>query len=364
MKVGILTFPSSISYGAVLQMYALYHAVGELGHSAEVINYHNSYMKAYKHITHGKKPSFKTRMNNVTRKLMHRRLYKEFLRFERSMMSKYPERATSSHSDLITLSSRYDAVICGSDQVWNPDITDSDMSYFLDFCGAETKRISYAPSFGVTEFSDNFTEKIKKELSSFRAVSVREEQGREYLKKVITDDVALVCDPTFLVSPDYWHSIEKKHPLGSGDYIVYYIIKSSHTLMKHAIDLSNKTGYKLVIVGGNSLQKKKNTNPMIDYAVDISPEEWLYLIHNAKYVVTNSFHGTAFSINYRKNFYLECSSYTNSRLEHITKTLGLSDRILSPDTVFEPSDVDYSITDRVLPGLVESSLTYLKNALS
>lgn len=364
MKIGILTFPSSISYGAVLQMYALYHAVNELGYSVDVINYHNPYMRAYKHITHGKKPSLKTKINNVTRRFMHKRLYKEFKKFEMTKMTKYPKKVTSSHSDLVKMSPRYDAVLCGSDQVWNPDITDSDMSYFLDFCGENTRRISYAPSFGVVDFKDKFTADIKKELEKFYAVSVREEQGREYLKTVIDREVTLVSDPTFLVPREHWNSVEKEHPLAKGDYILYYTIRSSHTLIKHAAELSKKTGCKLIIVGGNSIQKRKNKNKMIDYAVDASPGEWLYLVRHAKYVVTNSFHGTAFSIIFRRNFYLECSSYTNSRLEHITGMLGLSDRIVKKDDDIIPSAIDYSKNEEKLAELTESSMNYLKNSLS
>lgn len=364
MKVGILTFPCSTSYGAVLQMYALYHTVGSLGHDARVINYHNAYMKADKHYITENQSSLKTLLKKKAKRFMHRRLYRVFADFEKNYMQHYPTKPTDSMGELYDIGLCFDAAICGSDQVWNPDITDSDMSYFLDFCTDKTRRISYAPSFGVVEFSDGFTNKIKRELEQFHAISVREEQGRQYLSDVIDKGVALVCDPTFLVPADHWAMLEHEHPLGKGDYIFYYTIRSSHTLMSHAIELSKKTGLKLIIVGGNSVQKQKNKNRMIDYAVDISPEEWLYLIHHAKYVVTNSFHGTAFSVNFRKDFYLECSSYTNSRLEHITKALGLCDRILSKDTEIEPSHVDYGRTDEVLPELIGESMGYLENSLS
>ena len=120
---------------------------------------------------------------------------------------------------------------------------------------------------------------------------------------------------------------------------------------------------KIVRVGGSVISGIKNKNPGVEYAVDISPSEWLYLLHHARYVVTNSFHGTAFSINFRKDFYVEFSSATNSRLEHITNMLGLCSRIVREGTAAASERCDYSVTEKVLPELRESSIAYLESAL-
>ena len=102
---------------------------------------------------------------------------------------------------------------------------------------------------------------------------------------------------------------------------------------------------------------------MIKYAIDASPEEWLRLVHNAKYVVTNSFHGTAFSIIYRKDFYLELPKFAPSRLINITSILGLSDRIVNKAECDNVSACDYSTADTVLPQLRDASIKYLESAL-
>lgn len=356
MKVGIFTFPNSTSYGAVLQMYALYHSVESLGHAPEVVNYHNAYMKAQKHT------SRRSWLRQTLGQLLHYRQYRKFHQFEKKRMGRYPKAPISDPAGLPELAKRYDAVICGSDQVWNPDITGGDLSYFLNFCDEDTKRVAYAPSFGLSEFSDDFSNAIRGDLEKFHALSVREAPGQALIADLIGKNVPLVCDPTLLMSADEWARMEKKHPAAEGAYIFYYTIRTSATLWNQCKAFAKEKGLKIVAVGGNPLTKWKQRDEQVEYAVDIGPEEWLYLLHHARYVVTNSFHGTAFSINYRKDFYVEFSSLTNSRLAQITQTLGLSAQITGKDS-FSGAAADYSVTDHVLPQMRKASMDYLSGAL-
>lgn len=363
MKIGILTFPNSTSYGAVLQMYALYRIVQQTGHDVEVINYHNSYMKMKKHVEKASgESSAKTARKFLLRELLHYRLRSSFRRFEKRQISCYPLRAFEETEKLVEIGKRYDVVICGSDQVWNPDITGTDLSYFLNFCGENTKRVSYAPSFGIEEFTQEFCCVVSAELEKFSAISVREEPGKELIKKLTGREVPVVVDPTLLVRGEEWSELEQEYSV-DGEYILYYTIRRSDNLLRYCKELSVKTGMKVVVVGGNILKKLRNHDKRIEYAVDISPEQWLYLVHHARYVVTNSFHGTVFSINYRKDFFVEFSSLTNSRLEQVVKTLGFEDRIVRQGVSAELSCADYTVADEKLSALCENSLNYLQNAL-
>ena len=164
-----------------------------------------------------------------------------------------------------------------------------------------------------------------------------------------------------LLDAEEWSAVERKYPVGTAGYILFYTIRKSEKLMNYCRKLSEKTGLKIIVVGGNLLQNIKSEK--IKYAVDISPEQWLYLIHNATYVVTNSFHGTAFSVIYRKNFYVELSSATNSRLSHITNILGLQSRIVNCEAVTEITDCNYLVADAELKKLRIESLNFLKKAL-
>lgn len=353
MKIGILTFPNSISFGAVLQMFALQHRVKMLGHQVEVINYHNRFMKNERHCIG------KSRLRTLARRILHGGQYRRFLKFEKKM-GLFPKKAISTPEKLAELSSRYDAVICGSDQVWNPEITGGDMSYFLDFCGDSVRRISYAPSFGVESLEAGFAARAAKELEKFSGVSVREEQGCRLVREMTGSEPELVADPTLLLTPDEWLGIEEPWPVPAEGYILQYTVRGSESLSAFSRRLSEKTGLKVIIVGGNRFRRHGEREL---FASDITPGQWLYLMRNAEYVVTNSFHGTAFSINFRKDFFVEFSSRTNSRLSHIVTAMGLESRVLAAGVEAVTDSVDYTLTDAVLPQLREESLGYLIHAI-
>lgn len=363
MKVGILTFPNSSSYGAALQMFALYQTCRDLGYDAEIVNYFNLWMKQMKHVTVGQgKGKALLWGKRKANDLLHICMKARFARFEKQM-HKYPRKAVSDPAQLSLLAKRYGAVICGSDQVWNPDITGEDLSYFLNFCGEETARVSYAPSFGVEALAGQYAQKVRRELEAFDHLSIREEVGQRMIRDLAGLDAKLVVDPTFLLDAAMWQKYEQPHPQAKGAYILYYTVRSSKTLWKHCLSLARKTNMKILRVGSNVVSKYLKKVDGVEDVCDIGPGQWLYLMRNASYVVTNSFHGTAFSINYGKNFYVEFSSATNSRLSNIVKLLGLEDRVVYEDTDIAASAADYGVTAAVLPQMKAESLAFLADAL-
>lgn len=363
MKVGILTFPNTTSYGAVLQMYALYRAVEQLGGEVEIVNYLNSFMKNQRHTAAMQCGGLKRRLKLLAQNTVHAKQLRGFRRFE-AQLCRFPHKAIERPAKLARLADRYDAVICGSDQVWNPDITGCDMRYFLDFCGDQTKRIAYAPSFGIEDFSPAFREKIRVPLQRFDSLCAREKPGQELVQALTQKEVPLVLDPTFLLRQQDWEQLEKKHPAGTGDYILYYRVRRSDSLLKFCLEKAQEQGLKVVYVGGNAVKQLKNRDKRLQYAYDLSPGQFLYLLHNAKYVVTNSFHGVAFSVHYKKDFFLEMSSLTNSRLHQIVETAGLEDRVIGPDCASTDTPVDYDRVYRRLEPERALSAAYLKEAIT
>lgn len=364
MKIGIMTFPNMTSYGCSLQMYALYRAVEQAGAEAEIINYRNEYMKARRHTSVGRSgSSVKVAMRVTATKLLHLRQIMAFRSFE-GRLRRYPAQVASEKETLREAAKRYDGVICGSDQVWNPFITGTDLSFFLDFCGSDTKRIGYAPSFGISEFSGEFTDQIRPELEKFRHLSVREDVGARYVAELVNRHVETVLDPTFLITPQEWTALEKPHPLAEGKYILCFPVRKSAELIRFGRELAEKKDAILIVVEGNLLTQLRNKDRHIKYALDLSPEEWLYLMHHADCVVTNSFHGAAFSIHYRKDFYLECSSAkANSRLEQLAALCGLEDRIIRDGSGGTDTPIDYEkVEDRIAPAR-QASLDYLKQSI-
>lgn len=363
MRIGIMTFPNSVSFGATLQMYALYKAVEKLGAHPEILNYQNSYMKAERHTRVIRETSTnKKRLRLAARKVLHWRQFLGFRNFEKKMRM-YPGKTVDSADGLARLSQRYDGVICGSDQVWNPQITGEDVSYFLDYCGPETKRIAYAPSFGITELPEPFQARIKEELSRFSALSVREQEGAKLLRDMLNRDVPLVLDPTFLLEQDEWIKLEQMHPAAKESYILLFTVFSSRSLMNFCRELAEKSNKKIVVVGGNALRQLRNKDKRIEYAWDLNPGQWLYLIHHADCVVTNSFHGTAFSIHYEKDFYVEPAPSANSRLAQIIRTSALEDRVVGNCEADAEKHINYSEVRNRFAQPKEQSLSYLKESI-
>ena len=362
MKVGILTFPNSVSYGACLQMLALQDTVRRMGHEVEIINYHNPYMKREKHTEKGRNP-IKRAIRRRVRLLLHWRLYRRFRRFEQSRAAAYPARPFTDRTRLREIGGRYDAVICGSDQVWNPHITDTDLSYFLDFCGPDTRRIAYAPSFGVEEFPQGFDKAVAAELTQFHALSAREESGRRMVERLTGRETPLVVDPTWLVDAADWAAMEQPHPAADGDYVLYFVVNQSKELLQRCRAFARAHGLKVVVIGGNPLTARFRQAPTLTYATDVGPEQWLYLVRNARYVFTNSFHGTAFSVLFQREVYVQYPAHNGSRLRQVLESLGMEDhRVCEGDPLTE-TPINYERARTVFAQMKQASLKYLENAL-
>lgn len=363
MKIGILTFPNSSSYGAVLQMYALYNAVEKLGVEVEIINYHNLYMKRQKHYLSANCISSEKRLlKNAAAEVIHWRQKSSFAKFEKKMWL-YPSKAVHDLCVIPDIDMRYDAVICGSDQVWNAHITDYDMHFFLDFCKDDTKRFSYAPSFGKVTYFHGMEDRINQELKKFEHISVREQEGQRYIEQLTGIKPTLVLDPTFLLQREEWEQIEEEYTVPQDGYIVYYTIHSSAKLFDFCRKLAEKENKKIVIIGGNVLKRMKNKDPRLVYACDLSPTEWLYVFSHADCIVTNSFHGTAFSIHYQKNFYVEFSSDTNARLEEIIRVCALEDRVIDHADLRCSASIDYDSVKCRLVERREQSFAFLREVV-
>ena len=364
MKIGILSFPNMTSYGCTLQMYALYRAVEQAGAEAEIINYRNEFMKARRHTSAGRSANpVKAALRGTATRMLHLRQILAFRSFERKML-RYPAKTISQNLELKSAAGRYDGVICGSDQVWNPLITGGDLSFFLDFCGPETRRIAYAPSFGISDFSEDFSESICPELDRFHALSVREDVGSRYVEGLVNRKVETVLDPTFLLSREDWTVLEKPHTLAGEKYVFCFPVRKSGDLIQFGLQLAEKRNATLVVAEGNLLTQIRNKEQRLKYALDLSPEEWLYLIHHADCVVTNSFHGAAFSIHYQKDFYLECSSQkANSRLEQLVELCGLESHVIREDCASWASHINYADVEARLAPARALSLAYLEQAI-
>ena len=356
MKIGIITFQNAVNYGAVLQTYALQNTIGKLGGNSEIINYQckkiNSMYDPFPKTTNIRKM-----ISNI---IWYKRKKKKKLAFE-NFEKKYLKVTNKKYynkKELEETNNIFDKFIAGSDQVWRAESTGFDTTYFLDFVKDNNKKYSYAASFGSDNIEEKYKEKYIELLKDYNELSVREEQGQTIIQELLHKKARLDLDPTFLLEKEEWRKIEKK-PQNKEKYIILFIIRKSETIFRFAENLARVKGCKLIYISND---RKKEVDAT--YIGGISPEEWLGYIDNAEYIVTNSFHGVAFSIIFNKKFFIELQPYpakANSRLENIMDIFKLREReIVNGGNDYIDKKIDYTNVEKIIQEKKEKSIQYLR----
>ncbi|MFR2839550.1 MAG: polysaccharide pyruvyl transferase family protein [Zhenhengia sp.] len=360
MKIGIITFHRAVNYGAILQAYALQQALNKLGVDNEIIDYRCRHIEdAYS--------LFDIKKIKSLRNLIHIVLYDPVNKIKSNKFKKFIEQNIKMSSkietknDLNEINMNYEAFITGSDQVWNNKCTGFDKAYFLDFVKDDTKKNSYAASFGTNCIIEELEEDYRKLLGKFNNISIREKQGQEILRELINIDVPVHLDPTFLLTKEEWLNVVKDTS-NKDKYILVYLMQYSPSIIKFAENLSKSSGYKIIHINNEIIKKAKGK-----YIRTSGPEEFLGLFAGAEYIVTNSFHGTAFSINFNKNFFVELlppPAKVNSRLENIMDLLNLRDRqIVNGKNINIDKSIDYNKVNAKIAEEREVAKSYLREIL-
>lgn len=362
-RVGIITFHRAINYGALLQTYALQVSVEKIGGECEVIDYHNKQIdRQYIKLSLSKAKGLKDFAKYILYSRTHNRKYEKF----RSFASKYLHLSSMcrDHNDLSRISSRYDLLISGSDQIWNYGITDFDTAYFLSFLNDRVKKNAYAASFGISQIPEEVAQDYKNLLGEYNKITVRENQGAEIIRDLTGRDVEVALDPTLLLCMKEWNKIaaEKKEK----DYILIYSFGLTPTMKSFAENLSKKTGCRIIFFPASSFVRNWIRAPFV---MSASPEEFLGFFKNASYVVTNSFHGTVFSILYEKSFFLEKHKprlmNRNSRFDSLLDLLLLHDReIVNGENKFIEKRIDYTRVTSALEQERMKSLAFLEKIVN
>ena len=260
----------------------------------------------------------------------------------------------------------YDVLCIGSDQVWNYEKGYSLEPFFACFDKKGTKKISYASSIGLSSLSKEAERVFKKELSGFSHLSVREQQASELLENLLDRDVDVVLDPTLILDNKEWQEVAKFDMCPKEKYILVYIvtIKPCDYVLEVARHIAKERNLKIVRICRDAYPEHSGND--VQEILTAGPSDFVGLFANAEFVVTNSFHGTVFSINFSKSFYsvIKSQHSTNSRLTSILKKLNLENRILpvgSPLPMI--SDVDYTIPAEKLKEERYHSIEYIKKAL-
>ena len=288
----------------------------------------------------------------------------KFERFHREN-TRFSSRQFCKISELYEAPPAYDIYCAGSDQVWNPFNYVSLYPYFLTFAPKGTKKISYASSFGVSEIPPTAQPVFKACLNDFDAISVRELTGVAIVNKLCDRVAELVCDPTLLLDADEWSKVEQCVPDVPDDYLLVYELHPIPYLSKVAQYVARQLGVSIVRICSESL----TTQPNVINLADIGPAEFVYLFRHAKFVVTNSFHGTAFSINMKRNFYcvLSPKQNNNSRQLSLLNICHLSQRVLfdnMPLPEMASLQIDYSEPSLLLDQFRSKSKEFINKSVN
>ncbi len=366
MKVGVLTFHASHNYGSMLQAYALQHVLGDMGVENEIINLRTSVQRGLipPAITMSHPRSSLRQLIKLPVKTI--KAQKKYNRFERFLSQDLKLTAElDSYDDVEKYigTHKYDALIVGSDQIWNTGCYDFDKSYVLSFENNDFKRIAYAPSLG------SFPEKTPKEkidwiigdIKRFDFLSTREQRGADFISPLIDRHVEVVLDPTLLLDQNSYKKLYRGKPIVEGKYLFYYTPREEPGTFDKVREIADKLRLKIVV----TQQHPDYVGENIIYKTTCGPREFLNIIANAAFTAGKSFHLMVFSILFHKEF-LMVSRDHDSRFTNVLDKLGLSGRIVNPDdrNVVIPSAADFGAIDEKMIELRKSSLDYLRNALN
>lgn len=356
MKIGILTFHNAHNYGAMLQCYALQQYLLKCGHDVEVIDYRPYfYQKQYERHTLSKcfrKNIFLFLKNIYYNYILYNLRYFAFDRFLQQYI--YVSKESMCIPDY------YDAYIVGSDQIWNPSITDGFQDiYFCNFNFSKGKRkyISYAPSLEIRHLTLEEKVYLKRALSKFDAISVREKFSIPLLQPLTNKVITQVCDPILLGDISLWDPMIRIRHI-KYRYVLVYQIRETSDAMVLARRIANQISGKIVVLTAR-IDKKYDTKYQI-----ASPSEFINYIYYADFVVTTSFHGCAFSILFNKSFYsFELGDEFDLRTTSLLQTVGLEHRMIDGIDNISISNINFDEVNSKLDKLKQESRLFLKEAL-
>ncbi len=368
MKIGILTFHRAHNYGAVLQAYALKTFLVGLGHNVKLIDYWPvSHEKIYKLWN---KDVFKNKSFIIRLKIFIKFLLLFFKKKKRidkfnNFIYSYLEldkiiKYQKLDSDI---NINVDCLVYGSDQIWRNWITlekyiGFDSTYFGYNVDSSVPKITYAASMGIIKYTKEEEIFLQKAIANFSTILVRENNLFNLLNSFdYKSDI--VCDPVFLLSKKQWNDILPKSKYLSKEYVVYYRLLPSVEAEKLAYEMAKRYNCELLIITASvSLSYKKNERQTL------SPLEFIQVIRDAKFVIATSFHGTAFSLIFEKQFYTLGLGANSDRVLTLFDNLGLKERYIDDFSKVNFDYIDYVDVKSKFDNMTYNSKMLLNKALN
>ena len=363
-RIGILTMHRVQNYGSALQAYALQEYVSRLGYDVELIDY------IFPNGKHKKHRPLKKRIKSLLFKwvfgLPLLRKSKRFARFYDTYYKCSGQRFDNPES-LMQYDYPYDVLMTGSDQVWNPIHILADTSFFLPFAHTHTPKVAYAPSFSVASLPEGFDTIIRPYIEAYSHISVREKSGLDIVKALTDKEVSMVCDPTLLLTKEDWGALAVQSEIKvSEPYILVYVLSYAYNPYPAINTIIEKVQQELdlplILLDAPVLDMKfKNAR----FVKDAGPAEFLHLVQHASFVITTSFHGTAFALNFGVPFYSVIRDHSgfDTRMVDLIDAVGADRTIVYNRPIDRPLEMDYTAISERLEGIRRHSQDYIKKSL-
>lgn len=386
-KIAVVSCYFKHNYGSMLQAYATQMALDKLNYDNETIDITgiDGEIKKAK-LKYFAKASLTSDIllsklgmaKNVLKKKLSKGEYTNKIQIRDKKFDDFSKkyfRLSPIYSSMTELSNKceekYSSVLVGSDQLWLPANIAANY-YTLSFVPDTVNTIAYSTSFGQSQLPKSVAKKASVFLNKIKHIGVREETGQKLVKDIASRNVPVVCDPTMLFTGEEWMSIQQEKPIVDGKYIFCYFLGNNPSHRDFVKRLKKKTGYKVVALTHLDEYVKSDENYADETPYDVDPADFVNLIRNAKYVCTDSFHCSVFSILYRKQFLTfrrfnrDTIQSTNSRLDSLFNLVGVDNRFVNPEDDVKKYlniDTDYDSVHEKLAKVREQSYIYLKKSL-
>lgn len=347
MKIGIITTFRQANFGSVLQAFSLQFVLEKMGYDAKLIDYKypnffhykNGYPRKSFWVT--KKYKLRLFLGKIGLKPNNKMLLMNDFISQNIICTK----TYSSKRQLQSNPPLFDVYISGSDQIWNPNTMFGDMSYFLDFAPEAAKKIAYSSSFSCDKIPKKYQQEYQYFLKQYQSIFVREKNGKQIAEALTgRTDIEVVLDPTLLIDKNEWSKYADKSSLKNipQEYILFYMLAYTYNPQNKMAEILNKlqNQYKIPILSLSEKPADFNGEFIqIEQTQSVGIYEFLDLFRNARIVVTSSFHGTAYALNFGKPLLAlsDGEKKSDDRISTIMEKMEVNKQLINTNTIIDDS---------------------------
>ena len=364
-KIGIISYNiygNFTNYGSALQSWALHQAVASFGCKPVLVDYcpdilaNKNPLNPFANMWDTDEESKK--MVELTMPAIRENYYK-FEDFYTNRFYRTSCKYTSGNFNDVMKYEKLDGFICGSDTIFCMDEFGFDDGFYANYKCMKKHSVSYAASFGDPTLSTENCKILNERLQNFLSLGLREELMVQYVKEHTNVPVKRVIDPTLLHTSRVYDLIAEPKRLEDSKYLLYYSRRFSPIMEVYAEKLAEKNGWKIVEISLRATNAEKGHRMFYEAGV----EEFLSLVKNAEYIVTNSFHGMIFAVQYRKPFVIFSREQCNNKIDEVLDLFGLKDHMLVTGEEKFDHNIDYEKVHQRIERARKSSLEFLKKEI-